>query len=220
VERIAYSFKLYDVVRIDHFRGFDEYYSIPYGDTTAERGSWKKGPGYELFEAVKNELGEQNIIAEDLGFLTEGVIELVNKTGYPGMKVLEFAFDSREESDYSPHTYERNSVVYTGTHDNETIVGWYRNLVPEDKQLAIDYLDIKPEDEKDIQWKFIRLALGTVANLAVIPIQDYLGLDNEARINTPSTLGINWKWRLSRDEITEELVQKIRKVTRIYGRER
>jgi len=119
IKRITYSFQLYDVVRVDHFRGFDEYYSIPYKDKTAEYGKWKKGPGYELFQYLKNELGNVDIIAEDLGFLTESVIELVNKTGYPGMKVLEFAFDSREESDYLPHNYERNCVVYTGTHDND-----------------------------------------------------------------------------------------------------
>lgn len=218
IQRIAYSFKLYDVVRVDHFRGFDEYYSIPYGSETAAAGKWRKGPGYELFGEIKKQLGDLNIIAEDLGFLTEGVLKLVKDTGYPGMKVLEFAFDSREESDYSPHNYDKNCVVYTGTHDNETIAGWYENLVPEDKQLAIDYLDIDPVHDKDIHFKFIRLALGAVANLAIIPVQDYLGLGNEARINTPSTLGVNWKWRLLEGEIKDELTEKIRKLTKIYGR--
>jgi 4-alpha-glucanotransferase len=218
IQRIHYCFKLYDVVRVDHFRGFDEYYSIPYGDTTAKNGEWREGPGYDLFREIKNQLGELNIIAEDLGFLTESVLKLVKDTGYPGMKVLEFAFDSREESDYMPHNYDKNSVVYTGTHDNETITGWYENLVSEDKNLAVDYLDIDTENERDIHWKFIRLALGTVADLAVIPLQDYLGLGNEARINTPSTVGDNWKWRLLEDEITDKLVEKIRKVTKIYGR--
>ncbi|ADL50291.1 4-alpha-glucanotransferase [Clostridium cellulovorans] len=218
VERIAYSFKLYDVVRVDHFRGFDEYYSIPYGSETAEIGSWEKGPGYEIFKEVRKQLGEVNIIAEDLGFLTESVLKLVEETGYPGMKVLEFAFDSREESDYLPHNYVKNCIVYTGTHDNETIVGWYKNLNPDDKKLAIDYLDIKDKTDEDIHWKFIKLALSSVANLAIIPLQDYLGLGNEARINTPSTVGGNWKWRLLEDEITEELVEKINKVTKLYGR--
>lgn len=216
VQRIAYSFNLYDVVRIDHFRGFDEYYSIPYGEITAENGIWRKGPGYDIFKELKDKLGSLNIIAEDLGFLTESVLQLVKKTGYPGMKVLEFAFDSREESDYLPHNYYRNSVVYTGTHDNETILGWYKNLKPQDRILAIDYLDIT--SEKDINWKFIRLALSSVANLAVIPMQDYLGLGNKGRINTPSTVGDNWRWRLLENEFTAELTEKIRRITKLYGR--
>ncbi|MGE5632264.1 MAG: 4-alpha-glucanotransferase [Caulobacteraceae bacterium] len=218
IRRIAYCFKLYDVVRVDHFRGFDEYYSIPYGSITAEKGSWQKGPGYDIFKELNRQLGKLDIIAEDLGFLTESVLELVRKTGYPGMKVLEFAFDSREKSDYSPHNYDRNCVVYTGTHDNETIVGWYKNLNTEDKQLAIDYLDIDVEKENDIHWKFIRLALASVADLVIIPIQDYLGLGNEARINKPSTVGDNWKWRLLENEITDDLVRRIKKVTATYER--
>lgn len=216
VQRITYSLNLYDVVRIDHFRGFDEYYSIPYGEVTAENGTWEKGPGYDIFKELKDKLGSLNIIAEDLGFLTESVLKLVKKTGYPGMKVLEFAFDSREESDYLPHNYCRNSVVYTGTHDNETILGWYKNLNSQDKKLAMDYLDIT--NDKDVNWKFIRAALSSVANLAIIPIQDYLGLGNEGRINKPSTVGDNWRWRLLKDEFDDELVKKIRKITKLYGR--
>jgi 4-alpha-glucanotransferase len=218
IQRITYSFKLYDVVRVDHFRGFDEYYSISYGSSTAENGKWEKGPGYDIFKELGRQLGDLNIIAEDLGFLTDSVLKLVEKTGYPGMKVLEFAFDSREESDYLPHNYGKNCIVYTGTHDNETIVGWYKNLNPEDKKLAIDYMAIDTENEKDIHWKFIRLALSSVATLAIIPLQDYLGLGNEARINKPSTIGLNWRWRLLENEITDELLDKVRKVTKIYGR--
>lgn len=218
IQRIAYCFKLYDTVRVDHFRGFDEYYSIPYDSPTAQNGCWKRGPGYDIFKELNKQLGDLDIIAEDLGFLTESVLELVKETGYPGMKVLEFAFDSREESDYSPHNYDKNCVVYTGTHDNETLAGWYANLNADDKQLAKDYLDIDSESEKNIHWKFIRLALGSVANLVVIPIQDYLGLGNEARINKPSTVGDNWKWRLQESDITGELQEKINKLTRIYGR--
>lgn len=218
IKRIAYCFKLYDVVRVDHFRGFDEYYSIPYGDTTAENGTWQKGPGYDIFREINMRLGELDIIAEDLGFLTDTVLELVKKTGYKGMKVLEFAFDSREKSDYLPHNYDKNCVVYTGTHDNETIAGWYENLNCADKELAMDYLDLDPERDTDIHWKFIRLALSSVADLAVIPVQDYLGLGNEARINKPSTVGDNWKWRLLENEITDELMEKIQKVTKTYGR--
>lgn len=218
IKRVAYSFKLYDVVRVDHFRGFDAYYSIPYGSPTAENGTWKKGPGYDFFRELNNELGDLEIIAEDLGFLTESVLELVKKTGYPGMKVLEFAFDSREERDYMPYNYDKNCVIYTGTHDNETIAGWYENLNDQDRQLAIDYLDIDAGMKKNINWKFIRLTLSSTANLAIIPIQDYLGLGNEARINKPATVGSNWRWRLLGNEITNELVEKIQKVTKIYGR--
>ncbi|WP_097026923.1 4-alpha-glucanotransferase [Clostridium peptidivorans] len=216
IQRISYSLNLYDVVRIDHFRGFDEYYSIPYGEATAENGIWKKGPNYAIFKELKDKLGSLNIIAEDLGFLTESVLDLVKKTGYPGMKVLEFAFDSREESDYLPHNYCGNSVVYTGTHDNETILGWYENLNFQDKKLAMDYLDIT--NDKDVNWKFIRAALSSVANLAIIPMQDYLGLGNEARINKPSTVGDNWRWRLLKDEFNDKLIYKIRKITKLYGR--
>ena len=134
IKRIKYSFDLYDIVRIDHFRGFDEYYSIPYGDKTAVNGTWEKGPGIELFKYLRQELGEVDIIAEDLGFLTESVKQLLKDTGYPGMKILQFGFDSREDSDYLPHNYDRNCVVYTGTHDNNTISGWYKEISREDKK--------------------------------------------------------------------------------------
>lgn len=215
---MRHSFSLYDAVRVDHFRGFDEYYSIPYGDSTAEFGCWKKGPGIELFEVLKRELGDRPIIAEDLGYLTPSVIKLVKDSGYPGMKVLEFAFDSREESDYLPHNYDKNCVVYTGTHDNQTLYAWFDELSGEDRKLAMDYLNLYGRDREEYNWEFIRLALESVADLAVIPIQDYLGLGAEARINRPSTLGGNWTWRLQDGEITDELTEKIRKLTKIYGR--
>lgn len=219
ITRIAFCLNLYDMLRVDHFRGFDEYYSIPYGDTTAENGHWIKGPGNELFQALHNELGNDiNIIAEDLGFMTESVKELLKDTGYPGMKVLEFAFDSRDDSDHLPHNYVRNSIVYTGTHDNDTIHGWYQSISREDKEFAKEYLNNYNTKRKDIHWDYIRLASGSVAKLCIIPIQDYLGLGREARINTPSTLGDNWKWRMTKGQITPEIVEKIREITRIYGR--
>lgn len=216
VERIRHCYELYDIVRIDHFRGFDEYYSIPYGEMTAENGHWEKGPGYELFQTIKRKIGKIKIIAEDLGFLTPSVIKLVEKTGYPGMKVLQFAFDSREVSDYLPHNYPKNSVVYTGTHDNDTTVSWYDSLNRYDRTFAKRYLDA-PNKNK-ICEKMVRAALGCVSDTAVIPMQDYLELGGEARMNVPSTLGTNWKWRLVPGQVTDELAHKIREWTNLYGR--
>jgi 4-alpha-glucanotransferase len=218
MQRISYCFKWYDVLRVDHFKGFDEYYSIPYGETTAVNGEWKKGPGFAFFEELKMQLGDVNIIAEDLGNLTDSVRTLLKQTGYPGMKVLQFAFDSREKSDYLPHNYEKNSVVYTGTHDNDTILGWYQNINKEDRALADDYLNKYCSDKEDLHWNFIRLAQQSVSDLCIIPIQDYLGLGSKARINTPSTLGNNWNWRLKKDEITGDLLEKIYRITKLCRR--
>lgn len=217
-KRVGYSFQLYDMVRIDHFRGFDEYYSIPFGDETAENGHWEKGPGFDLFESLTKEFGKMNIIAEDLGYLTESVIKLVKDTGYPGMKIMQFAFDSREESNYLPHTYDKNCVVYTGTHDNDTIQGWYPTIAKKDRDYSKEYLHNAGTKKQNLHWDFIRATLASVADLAIIPVQDYLGLGSEARINVPSTLGTNWKWRLKKGELTEELLEKIGNLTRIYER--
>lgn len=216
IKRIDYCYKLYDIVRIDHFRGFDEYYSIPYGDETAEFGHWEKGPGYDVFAVLKKELGNLAVIAEDLGFLTDSVIKLVKKTRYPGMKILQFAFDSREESDYLPHNYGRNCIVYTGTHDNDTTVGWYETFGKKDKAFARRYLNIK--SKKEVPWVFIRAALASVADTAIIPMQDYLELGSGARMNTPSTLGDNWKWRLIKGQCSGELALKMKKMSKLYGR--
>lgn len=218
MQRISYCYKLYDVVRIDHFRGFDEYYNIPFGDPTAEFGKWEKGPGYDLFKVMKEKIGDKPVIAEDLGFLTPSVIKLVKKTGYPGMKILQFAFDSREESDYLPHNYSANSVVYTGTHDNDTMMGWYQSANRRDKSFAKRYLNIR--SNKDMVWNFIRVAVSSVSDTAIIPMQDYLSLGSEARINIPSTLGNNWKWRMVKGQIEEGLADKIYKMCKLYGRVR
>jgi 4-alpha-glucanotransferase len=218
IKRLNHCFKWYDMVRIDHFRGFDEFYSIPSGDQTAENGSWKKGPGYDIFKQINESLANAKVIAEDLGYLTDTVVELLQQTGYPGMKVLQFAFDSREASDYLPHNYTHNCVVYTGTHDNDTVKGWYKAISPEDKALCNDYLNIQSEDEENIHWHMIRAALSSVAKLAVIPIQDYLGRGSEARINTPSTLGNNWHWRLYSNELDSNLAQCVKHMTKLYGR--
>ncbi len=216
IERIKGNISLYDVTRIDHFRGFESFWQIPYGEKTAIKGKWVKGPGMKLFNQINKELGQVNIIAEDLGYLTKEVIDFKNETGYPGMKVLEFAFDSREESDYLPHNYNKNCIVYTGTHDNDTVVGWKSSAPKEDVEFAKKYLNIK--DEKDFNWGFIRGALSSVANLSIIQIQDYLGLDSKGRMNIPSTLGGNWQWRIDEKVLDDKLAKKIGSMTRLYGR--
>jgi 4-alpha-glucanotransferase len=217
-KRMEYSFHLYDVVRVDHFRGFDEYYSIPAGNENAINGTWEKGPGIDFFQEMKKTFGELNIIAEDLGFLTPSVRELLKETGYPGMKVLEFAFNSWEESDYLPHNHTQNSVVYTGTHDNDTLKSWYYGLSEEDRRFADNYLNTKDSSDEQISWNYIRVALQSVARLAIIPVQDYLGLGCEARINEPSTLGKNWRFRLLPGELTDEVLNRCRELTFLYGR--
>lgn len=217
-KRMERCFRLYDIVRVDHFRGFDEYYAIPYGNKTAENGCWKKGPGLDLFVQLRKQLGEMRVIAEDLGYLTPSVMKMVEESGFPGMKVLEFAFDSREPSNYLPHNYDKNCVVYTGTHDNQTLRTWYYEMAEEDRKLAKDYMNLYGRNDEEIQWEFIRLALSSVAMLAVIPVQDYLYLDSDARINTPSTLGDNWTWRLAEEDFDKQLISRIRKLCVLFGR--
>ncbi len=214
--RIRRSYELYDILRLDHFRGFDEYYAVPYGNPTAEFGCWKKGPGYEFFRTVKERLGKREVIAEDLGFLTPSVLRLVKRTAYPGMKVLLFAFDAKEPSNYLPHNYGNNCVVYTGTHDNDTIEGWLKSAKRADISFAMRYLGVKRK--KDIGRAMIRAALSSTADTAIIPIQDYLGLDNSARMNVPSTLGNNWKWRLLPGELSDELAEEMCGLSKLYGR--
>ena len=216
MQRIAHCYQLYDVVRIDHFRGFEAYYAIPCGDPTAEYGHWEKGPGYALFARMKEVLGERKVIAEDLGFLTEEVHELVRRTGYPGMKIIEFAFSDYHDNDYLPHNYVKNCIVYTGTHDNETLEGYIHNLSKKDLQFVKEYCDCN--SEKKLSKALIRIALMSAADTAIIPIQDYLGLGNEARINEPSTLGDNWKWRLVDGQFTEETAREMAALAKISFR--
>ena len=221
ISRLAYCFELYDVIRIDHFRGFDEYYAIPYGEETAINGHWEKGPGMDLFEKVEQALGHREVIAEDLGYVTDSVRQLVAESGFPGMKVLEFAFDARDTgsaSDYLPHNYIENCVVYTGTHDNETITGWFQNIRPEERQMARDYLCDHITSEDELYKAFISLVMRSKADLCIIPLQDYMGLGNESRMNHPSTVGSNWQWRVSEAQFTEELKREVQQVTRIYRR--
>ena len=221
IKRIERSVQLYDVVRIDHFRGFDEYYSIPAGDKDATNGHWEKGPGIDLFNAIKYCLGNVNIIAEDLGYITDSVRQLVNDSGFPNMKVLEFAFDSRDSSgprDYLPYNYDKNCVVYTGTHDNETLKGWLDSIKSEEIEMIQKYIGRKVEDKSELVDEVIRMAQASTANTCIIPMQDYLHLDNKARMNTPSTLGGNWCWRAKSTQITKKLSNTIKELTVIYGR--
>lgn len=217
VNRIRESLKLFDVLRIDHFRGFESYWAIPYGSKTAKYGKWIKGPGYKLFKAIKEALGDVDIIAEDLGFLTKSVLKFRDCTGYPGMKVLQFAFDTREESDYLPHNYIKNCIVYTGTHDNDTVMGWMETTgAKEDVNYAKRYL--KLDITEGYHWGFIRGAWSSVGNVAIAQMQDFLGLGNEARMNLPSTIGTNWKWRINEHALTKELANRIYELTKMYGR--
>ena len=211
---MRHSYKLYDVVRIDHFRGFDEYYAIPYGEETAVNGKWKKGPGMDLFRNIEKALGKRDVIAEDLGYLTPEVKAMLSASGYPGMKIMQFAFDSREPGNYLPYTYPRNSVVYTGTHDNVTAEGWRQSASAEDVAYACRYLRCAPED---LTEAMICACLSCVSDMAVIPLADWLHLDAEARINTPSTQGANWQWRLTQP-LTPALSAHIAELTTLYHR--
>lgn len=217
VDRIKHSLKLYDVLRIDHFRGFESFWSIPYGDTTAKNGEWVKGPEMKLFDAIKEELGDINIIAEDLGLLTEETISFRKQSGFPGMKVLAFAFSGESENSYLPHNYEQNCVAYTGTHDNDTARGWIETTGSKaEVENAIEYL--KLTEEEGYNFGLIRGIWGSVANTSIALMQDFLNLGNEARINFPTTMEKNWSWRAKDGVFTNELANKIYILTRIYGR--
>ncbi|MCL2035216.1 MAG: 4-alpha-glucanotransferase [Oscillospiraceae bacterium] len=217
LKRLESCFKLYDIIRIDHFRGFEGYYAIPHGSKTAVSGEWRKGPGIDFIGVLNKTFGRGCFIAEDLGVITRGVKRLLRESGYPGMKVLQFAFDSGEENDYRPHNYTANSVVYTGTHDNDTTRGWILSAKKKDLAQAMRYMGCR--DENGMAWAFIRLAMASVSKIAVVPIQDYLNLDGRARMNVPSTIGgNNWRFRIRKNTISPALTRKIRKITKLYGR--
>ena len=219
ISRMSYCFRLYDVVRIDHFRGFDEYFSIPYGDKDARGGHWEKGPGIDLFRKIEQALGWKQVIAEDLGYMTDSVRHLVYESGFPGMKVLEFAFDSRDSgcaSDYLPHNYPQHCVVYTGTHDNDTVMGWMKTAPKDCVRFAKDYLNLTKEE--GYNWGMMRAAWSSVADMAIVPMQDLLGLDSKARINIPSTTGGNWQWRATPEQIDNKLAKKLHKCMQMYAR--
>lgn len=207
----------YDIVRIDHFRGFESYFTIPFGDKDAKKGKWKKGPDTKLFDALKKEFGEDlPIIAEDLGLLTPDVLKMLKATGFPGMKVLQFAFDSSLKSDYLPHNFNKNCVVYTGTHDNDTIIGWLSSADENEVKMAKRYLNCNNDSE--FNWAMIRSALMSVAETCILMMPDFMGLDSKARINTPSTLGENWQWRIKGECINDWLAEIIYSNTEISCR--
>ena len=216
VRRIKHMCSTYDVVRIDHFRGFAGYYAIPYGEATARNGRWREGPGYALFAAIKKKLGSPRIIAEDLGFLTEDVTALLKQCCYPGMKVLEFAFDSRDGGDYRPHSYPKNCIAYVGTHDNEPVNGWMETAAPEDVARAVRYLNLTKKE--GYHWGMMRGIWSSAADLAVVQAQDLLGLGHESRMNTPSTLGGNWCWRAEPGVFNTRLAKKLHSEMELYGR--
>ena len=214
--RIKAMSELYDIIRIDHFRGFDSFYAIPAKDDTAKNGQWKQGPGMDLFCELEKKLGKLPIIVEDLGFLTPSVHKLLKDSGFPGMKVIQFAFDSKEESDYLPHTYTNHCVVYTGTHDNDTVMGWMKTAPKASVKYAKEYLNLTKEE--GYNWGMMRAAWSSVADMAIVPMQDILGLGSEARINTPSTLGNNWKWRAPPEQIDAKVAKKLYHDMQMYGR--
>lgn len=217
IDRIRHQLRFVDILRIDHFRGFESYYAIPFGETTAKNGIWKKGPGIDLFHAIHDRLGDISIIAEDLGYLTQEVVDLVHETGYPGMKVLQFAFDTRDTgSGYCPHCYINNSVAYTGTHDNDTVLGWVNGCCEDDFKLAKEYMRLTQAE--GYNWGMIKTCLGSVSDLAIIPLADYLDQGSEGRINIPSTSSNNWVWRFKDEDLTSSRMEKIAYYTCLYGR--
>jgi len=217
LSRLSVAAHFFDCIRIDHFRGIESYWAIPASEKTAVKGHWCKGPGMDLIRAIHKGLPDTNFIAEDLGFLTPEVIAMQEESGFPGMKVLQFAFDSREAGNYMPETYTENTVCYTGTHDNETLVQWQDMISKEDLQSAMDYFGLS--DVKELPRAMIRCGMASVSDLFVVQMQDYLGLGAEARMNKPSSLNDkNWTWRVLASQITDELTEEIRELTKQYKR--
>lgn len=215
IDRIRTNLALADIIRIDHFRGFAAYWAVPYGEKTAIKGEWIPGPGKDFFDAMKQEFGTLPIIAEDLGVITPDVEELRDGFAFPGMKILQFAFDSAEANDYLPHNYTRNFIVYTGTHDNDTVRGWFDKASSADRKMALQYMNTKGTD---LHWDFIRLAWSSVANTAIVPMQDLLGLDTSGRMNLPGTTVNNWMWRAKAHDFTPMLAEKLAEITLLFER--
>uniref|UniRef100_UPI00261B4C56 4-alpha-glucanotransferase n=1 Tax=Hydrogenimonas sp. TaxID=2231112 RepID=UPI00261B4C56 len=215
IRRIEKSLELYDIIRIDHFRGFEAYWSVPADEETAVNGRWEKGPGHAFFDAVKKRLGMLPIIAEDLGIITPEVERLRDDFQLPGMKILQFAFDGSAENLYLPHNDVHESVIYTGTHDNDTTVGWFGSI--DNKEYVLEYLDSR---EPKIEWAMIRAALASVSVFSLFPLQDILGLGSEARMNTPGRTDGNWEWRVTKEQLEKADFGKLYHLSRLYGRVR
>jgi 4-alpha-glucanotransferase len=228
IERVRATLQTVDIARIDHFRGFAACWEIPGGDSTAERGRWAEAPGRDLFDAIRRALGVVPIIAEDLGVITPDVEKLRDHFGFPGMRILQFAFSSDPKNIDLPHNYHRNVVVYTGTHDNDTTAGWFRSVagagstrseaqINSERDFCMQYLNTTGEE---IHWDLIRAALVSVADTALLPLQDLLGLGTEARMNLPNSTKGNWTWRFKNGELTDDQATRLRQLTEIYGRVR
>jgi 4-alpha-glucanotransferase len=215
-QRLKASLEIYDILRIDHFRGFESFYTIKYGMPDAKLGVWRKGPGANLFKEVKNEFGDVPIIAEDLGFMTDEVRAMLKKCAFPGMKVVQFGFDGTADNAYLPDNYPENSIVYTGTHDNDTILGWTETGSPNEVENAMKYL--KVEEKADVREAMMKAALNSKSFVCVLTMQDLIGLGHEARMNTPSTVGDNWKWRATEKQITKKIAAWLKKATEEAGR--
>ena len=216
VDRFKWLFSIFDCIRIDHFRGFESYWRVPFGDDTARGGSWVDGPKMKLFSKLKEELGELPIIAEDLGYMTREVYEFRKETGFPGMKILIFAFSPDASSDYLPHNIERDYVVYGATHDSDTIIGWINDDDQKEVDFAKKYLNLTKDE--GYNWGMIRGGMTSVAETAIFQMQDILGLDNSARMNFPGTRSGNWKWRMKKGDFSEDLVEKLKLYTQMTGR--
>jgi 4-alpha-glucanotransferase len=215
IRRFRETLRLVDIVRLDHFRGFEAYWEVPAAEVTAINGRWVKGPGSALFEAMRTALGDVPIIAEDLGLITLEVDMLRDDQAFPGMAVLQFAWGDAATNSYQPHNYQRNLVVYTGTHDNDTTRGWWQSLDERARTHIQHYLHISGDE---IAWDLIRVALMSVADTAITPLQDVLNLGNEARMNTPGQLGGNWAWRFVPEQVTPEIAERLGALTSLYGR--
>lgn len=217
MKRLAHQFKIYQVLRLDHFRGFDAFYAVPFGDTTARNGHWCEGPGLDFFKCIKANFPNNQMIAENLGFTTDSVNKLLSDSSLPGMYVLEFAFFNRNENaDFLPHNYIPNSCVYIGTHDNNSIQGWTNDVGQDVVQYAKEYLNIN--EQEGLNWGMMRAAWASVSNLAIIQVQDLLGLGSESRINLPATMGNNWVWRMQRGALSYDLAQRVAYFMDLYKR--
>lgn len=215
IDRVKANFNLFDVLRIDHFRGLAAFWAIPFGEPTAVNGVWLSAPGKELLDAIKAEMGAIPLIAEDLGVITPDVEELRDSNMLPGMKILQFAFDSNEGNNFLPHLYPQNSVVYTGTHDNDTVIGWFEAASENDKRFVQEYFNA---DLNDISWSMIKLAWSSVSNIAIAPLQDILSLGSESRMNLPGKPSGYWRWRYKKEALNFDQALRLARITKIYNR--